>query len=156
MPTSINLEEPFSYSLYPIIIIILVIFILTIYLILITKKKNNNNNIPKPIIINTPKDINFIKTKYLKKLDIINEKLEKNNISNRVAYQKLSIIIRYFTYEVTGIKLQNCTLEDIKKINIPQVYNLVNEYYNEEFSKYPSGNVKESIQKTRKVIEKWN
>ena len=53
------------------------------------------------------------------------------------------------------IKVQYYTLEDIKKINMPILSKLVEEYYNPEFERVSKGNVLESIGKTKKVIENW-
>jgi len=97
-----------------------------------------------------------IKQKYIKILIDLEKKLDNNNISIREAYQKLSSAIRYFVYEVTNIKVQNYTLQDIKKLDMPILYELVEEYYVPEFSEKSIGNIKLSIEKTRKVIEKWS
>ena len=39
---------------------------------------------------------------------------------------------------------------------MPILYELVEEYYVPEFSEKSIGNIKLSIEKTRKVIEKWS
>jgi len=57
---------------------------------------------------------------------------------------------------MTNIKVQNYTLSDIEKINIPILYELVKEYYEPEFSKSSEGNILISLEKTRKVMESWN
>ena len=102
------------------------------------------------------KDINRIKEKYLKRLDNIEEKLNSNKISVRHAYQMLSANIRYFVFEVTNIKVQNYTLREIEKLKMPILSELIEEYYAPEFAEYSVGNIKTSLEKTRKVIEKWN
>lgn len=117
------------------------------------KKKNNIKN---EIIIPKQKDLILIKKDYLIKLDNLINELNENKISNRKAYQNLSSLIRNFIYEVTNIKVQNYTLTDIKKINMPILYELVSDYYDPEFAKISKGNIKVSINKTKMVIERWN
>ena len=92
----------------------------------------------------------------MKKLIVLENKIDKNEITIRKAYQNLSSIIRYFVYAVTGIKVQNYTLEDIKGLNMSMLYELIKEYYRPEFAEKSLGDIKLSIEKTRKVIKKWN
>ena len=154
MQTTVKLQEPFSYSIYPILIILILLIIASIYLF---KRKDDNKLKEVPQIRKKDiKDINKIKQKYINKLDILQTKLEKEKISIRKAYQYLSELIRYFVYEVTEIKVQNYTLKEIETLNIPMLYNLIKEYYTPEFANISSGNVKESIERTREVIKKWN
>ncbi len=154
MLTSVNLQEPFSYSIYPIIILSILVIINMVYIIIIKiHKKNENKTIE--IIETPPKNLNAIKQKYIKKINYIEQKLKEQKISVRTAYQGLSSVIRYFVYEVTNIKVQNCTLKDIEKLNFPILYELIQEYYAPEFAKMSYGNIQESLEKTRKVIEKW-
>lgn len=127
MQTSVNLQDPFSYSIYPELIILILLVLLTISIIIYRKLKNR----PKIEIENEEikkldeKDINRIKEKYLKRLDNIEEKLNSNKISVRHAYQMLSANIRYFVFEVTNIKVQNYTLREIEKLKMPILSELI-------------------------------
>ena len=158
MQTSVKLQDPFSYSIYPVLIILVLLVLLTVYIIIKYRRKNK---IPKNIEETKikeidEKDIIKIKEKYLKKLQTVEEKLNSNKISVRHAYQMLSAIIRYFVFEVTNIKVQNYILREIEKLKMPALTELIEEYYAPEFAEYSLGNIKASIEKTRKVIEKWN
>ena len=152
MQVSVSLQDPFSYSIFLIIILIVLVLIGIVYFW--TRKKEKVIEI-KPIE-DKEIDINHIKQKYIKKLNMIEGKINNNKISIRKAYQSFSVIIRYFVYELTGIKVQNYTLEEIEKLNMPILYELIKEYYEPEFSEKSLGNIKVSLEKTRKVIEKWN
>lgn len=156
MQISVKLQDMFSYSIYYIFIVFILVFALTIYFIVTRKKKTRDNE--EEIIVKKAetKDLNTIKNKYIKKIENLEEKLNNKKISIRVAYQNLSSIIRYFVYEVTNIKVQNYTLREIERLKILELSELIKEYYAPEFAKHSLGNIKESISKTRKVIEKWN
>lgn len=154
MQISVDLQKPFIFEI--ILLVVLTIFILgmTIYLL---SKKNKKEQIQEIEVKETNlRDKKEIQKKYLKKLDKLTKEVEEKKINSREAYQKLSAIIRYFVYEITNIKVQNYTLKEIKKINMPMLYELIEEYYKPEFAKYFLGNIVSSIDKTRKVIEKWN
>lgn len=157
MQTSVELQTPFSYSLVYICIVFIITSIFTIYIII---KRCNNKEIKKSVHdANNKLELNEvlnIKNKYLKKIDVIKNNVENKKITNRKAYQSISNIIRHFVYEVTAIRVQKYTLSEIEKLDMPMLYELVSEYYEPEFSKNSVGDIKSSIDKTRKVIEKWN
>jgi len=152
MQTSVDLQEPFSYS------ICLIILLIALLLIPITKRileiivlRKSSLKIKRLNPINKER----IKQKYINKLNKIEKNFIQSKISNRRAYQNLSIIIRYFVYEITGIKVQNYTLEDIEKLDMPLLYELVNEYYIPEFAEHSYGNFVHSLEKTRNVISNF-
>lgn len=152
METSVNLQSPFSYAIYPVFIIIIILFVYILVLFCKPKKKVKVKTVQKKQVV----DIKKIKNKYLKKLDDVECKMDNNKISIRSAYQSTSNIIRNFVHEVTSIKVQNYTLEEIKLLDMPILYELVSEYYTPEFAEQSVGDIKKSIEKTRKVIEKWS
>lgn len=155
MQITVKLQEAFSYSILPSLILLGLIVLLTIYFI--WSKKNSKKTEEKEIVIKeVKKDVNKIKEKYLKKLENLETKINEKKISIRGTYQNLSSIIRLFVYEVTNIKVQNCTLREIDKLNMPNLTRLIEEYYAPEFAEHSLGNIKSSLEKTRKVIEKWS
>lgn len=152
MQTGVELQEPFSYSLIPIILLFLILFLP--FIICLFKKyfiKNNSN-----YVVNNYSDLNVIKLKYLNKLDELERMLDSNDITNRKAFQELSLLIRSFIKEISGLDVTTCVLSDIRKMNIPVVYELIEEYYSPEFAKISKGNIRSSISKTRGVIYRWN
>lgn len=159
MQTSINLQEPFAYSIIPVIIIICLTFIETCYLIYLRKKKNKSkiDEIKVKVIPEkNMKNIPIIKEKYLKQLDNIEYKYANNIIELRKAYQMISENIRLFVFEITDITTQNYSLAEIQKLNIPILYELIKEYYEPEFASKSVGDFKSSINKARRVINEWN
>ena len=155
MQIDTSLQEPFSYSIYPIIFLIalLLLPIIVYFLKKYIKFPKNEGSVYNYYIT---KDIYTIKYEYLNKLSLLENKLVEGTITSRKAYQELSMIIRLFVYELTGIEVQSYTLREIKKLNIPVLYELIKEYYDPEFSKISKGNIKLSIDKTRGVIQRWN
>lgn len=158
MRTTINLQEPFTYSFIPLIITFLLIIGFTIYIILFKKVKEKINGkieevkvIPERNIKNIP----VIKNKYLQQLNDIEDKYINKKIELRKAYQLISEAIRLFVFEVTDITTQNYSLTEIKKINIPVLYELIEEYYEPEFASKTIGDFNSSINKARRVINEW-
>lgn len=157
MQTSINLQEPFAYSIIPLIIIMGLILIETCYLICSRKKKEVNSvDEVKVIPEKNKKNVPVIKGKYLDQLDTIEYKYTSNDIELRKAYQMISEAIRLFVFEITDITAQNYSLSEIKKLNIPILYELIKEYYEPEFASKSVGDFESSINKARRVIKEWN
>lgn len=152
MQTTVNLQAPFSYSGGYIILLIIILAGIIIYSIKL-KKKKDLKIVP---IVREVKDRNAIKAKYLYEIKKLEDQIINQFISDRKAYQTLSLLIRSFVYEITNIKVQHYTLIEIESLKIPILTELIKEYYIPEFSKQSRKDVKESLDKTRKVIEKWN
>lgn len=154
MRVETELSDMFSYSFLPIIIfIILLLIAIIIFKIYKPHIKSEKTNL-KPNIL-SHSDTLSIKNKYLSQLDNLVNEVKNDSINTRKAYQKLSKLVRNYIFETTGIKVQNYTLSEIEVLNMPSLYELVKEYYNPEFSTHSSGNILESISRTRVVIEKW-
>ncbi len=156
MQTSIKLQGMFTYSILPLIIIIFLIIILTFYFIYLKKsnKKNEEKNI-KQILEKNIKNVPVIKSKYMKQLNEIEEQYKNKAIELRMAYQMISEAIRLFVFEITDITTQNYSLSEIKKLNMPELYDLIEEYYEPEFASKSVGDFEESINKARRVINEW-
>ena len=158
MKTSITLQEPFSYSMIPMIVVGILVALYGIYLIVSILQKQPKKKIatavPKKII--SPADIRTIKSKYLAELENIKQALWTQQISTRDAYQKMSLCIRHFVYEVTGIQVQNCTLQDIRQLHMPGLEALITEYYAPEFATISIGDSAAGLETTKRVIELFN
>lgn len=158
MRTTINLQEPFTYSFLPLIITFLLIIGFTIYIILSKKPKDKVKGKMEEVKVISErniKNIPVIKNKYLQQLNDIEDKYTNNKIELRKAYQLISEAIRLFVFEVTDITTQNYSLTEIKKINIPVLYELIEEYYEPEFASKTIGDFNSSINKARRVINEW-
>ena len=80
---------------------------------------------------------------------------DQGKLDVRGAYQRMSRCIRGFVHAATGIRVQNYTLYDIERLNMPELYYLVAEYYAPEFARKSDGDVRASLEKTRSLIERW-
>ena len=154
MHSKVNLEEQFSYNSIGIILFNILLLCLITYIVykIIEKEKTIKKEVPD---FKTTRDIIRIKNNYLNQINILYAELNSNHIKSRTAYNRLSILIRKFVKEVTGIDLLKCSLSEIKKKDTGILYELIKEYYEPEFSKNNKGDIISSINKTRKVIEEW-
>lgn len=159
MQTTIKLQEPFTYSIIPLIITICFVLAMTFYLIYLNIKKKKvrvEDDHLKVIPEKNIKNVLVIKDKYLEQLNSIEYKYTNNMIDLRKAYQLISESIRMFVFEITDITTQNYSLKEIKKLNIPDLYELIEEYYEPEFASRSVGDFGVSIEKARRVVKEWN
>lgn len=150
MQIPVEFREPFSYTK----IITLLLFILIVGIILffiLTRKRKKKIQIIAP----PKKDLRIIKNKYIQQLDNLLNDSRNEKVKYREAYITLSRIIREFIFEATGINVTAVSLAEVKPLNLPQLYELMKEYYVPEFAYFFKGNIENSIVKTRGVIEVW-
>ena len=152
-----ELVKPFEYSIIWLIlgiIILLSIFCCAIWYFFFKKKSPvESKNIIK---FEKPKNIEDIKTEYLKLIDEVERECQSNKVNYRNSYIRLSSIVRTFVYKATGIEVHKSTLSDIKALNMPSLYNLIREFYTPEFAENTKSNILKAINDTRQVIKTWN
>jgi hypothetical protein len=158
MRISVELEDPISYMVIWLILGILFVAAVLFLQIFFRKKFGDKLKRPKKIKIKKPKPktMQEIRSNYLGKLGAIEGKLRGGQISIRQAYQEMSACIRGFIFEATGIPVEKYTLSEIRKVNIPALTQLVEEYYEPEFARFTYADVNQSLYKTRKVLELWH
>ena len=155
MQTSVSLQEPYSFSIVPIIVLVIIAAALLFVLLFLKKNKEEQPEV-KAIPQRNIKNIPAIKNKHLRELEAIEYQYKSNKLELRKAYQMISENVRLFVFEVTDITTQNYSLMEIKKLNIPNLYETIAEYYEPEFSKKPSGDFINSVNKARRIINEWN
>ena len=129
MRISVELEDPISYMIIWLILGILFVAAVLFLQIFFRKKFGDKLKRPKKIKIKKPKPKTM---------------------------QEISVCIRGFIFEATGIPVEKYTLSEIRKVNIPALTQLVEEYYEPEFARFTYADVNQSLYKTRKVLELWH
>ena len=160
MVTSVELQDPMSYYLFWLILAIVavaaVFFIQIFFRILLRDqlKKKREKRQPK---VRPPKKkpLPVLKWEYLRRLDQLERGIYAGSYGQRTAYQELSMLIRTFVTDATGIKVQNYSLREIRRLGMPQLTALVQEYYEPEFARQSMADLRGSLFRTRKAIEQW-
>ncbi len=160
MQTSVELQDPMKYYLFWLILAIVavaaVFFIQFFFRILLReqlrKKKEKKPKVRPP----KKKPLPVLKWEYLQKLEFLERGVMSGSMTQRTAYQELSMLIRTFVGEATGIKVQNYSLQEIRRVGIPGLTALVQEYYEPEFARQSMADIRASMFRTRKAIELWS
>ena len=82
----------------------------------------------------TPQELFLLKRKYEGQLQGLHKAYAGQQIEKREAYQDLSMLIREFVRDATGIHVENYTVKEIKSLGIRRLDMLMDEYYLPEFA----------------------
>lgn len=159
METSVNLQSPFSYSIWPIVLMGVVFIFLTILIVLLVvkRKKKREDKKTEPIQpVPVKRDEMDVKKEYLNMIETIERKYQNGELSERNCYQELSRCVREFVYAITGVKVTTYTLTEIRKSKMPGLEKLISEYYHPEFAKETRDEVEQAITEAKRVIKTWN
>ena len=157
METTVELQAPFQYMIiWPILAVILLAAAIFMQ-VYFRKKLGDRLKKEKQIRLKkiTEATLEGKKKKYIGELVYIERDLMNRRITVRQAYQKMSLCIRMFVRNVIGINVERYTLTAIRAVNIPQLTELVKEYYEPEFARETRTDARQSILKTRMLIEGW-
>ena len=156
MKTKIQLQDSFSYYIWPAIVFLAIAAGIILFFAVqaaIRKRKNRADELP---VIVQPANIYSIKPKYLARLAEILQQVNSNQITVKKAYFQVSDCIRGFIQEATGINAKSFTLQDARRMNMPVLERLMQEYYTPEFAYRSAGDINQTISNSREAIESWN
>ena len=155
---TVPLQELFSYKLIWLIMglsLIAVAFAVFLPFFLRYRSLRKNPD-KKPAVKMLPRiAVPIARQKYLRQLGRLENGISDGTVEARIAYQELSRIIRGFVYEVTRIEVTHYGFSEISALNMPQLTELVREYYEPEFAKDAPGDVLASLYRTRQVMSIW-
>ncbi|MBO4926886.1 MAG: hypothetical protein J5379_01355 [Clostridiales bacterium] len=161
MPTTtVDLQDPFSYSYLPIVLVIAlillsVVLLLTFFLIRRKMKTPVKQKEAKPVVFK-PKSLNDARREYLEKINEIERQYNSGKLDVRGTHQELSAVVRMFVHDMTGINAQNFSLQELKSQNVHQISQLIEEFYAPEFAERTDKETNDSIRDAREVISTWN
>ncbi len=164
MVTTVKLQEVMQYSwwviLIAVVLSVIAIAVLTYVFIAVFKIFRKIPPRPKALKIKmSPYVLNRIKAHYSARIQDLQMKYAQGAVTKRDGYQKLSIIIRGFVHEATGINVESLTASEVKKLGIRNLDKLMEEYYVPEFAEdYKSieKDLSKSCNTAMGVIRTWS
>lgn len=155
----IVMKPPVAYdSLWQYIGIGLIVLVVAWYgyVILVTRKRRTKKLNVGPKDKPALPDIPTLQQKYLQLIKELEGSYQENAISSRTVHQKLSLLVRYFAGEASGVKLHVYSLADLRRSKFPTVAKTIEAYYMSEFdSPEIVGDVSRSFDLAREVVQAW-
>ena len=158
MESTVKLQEPMAYmTVWIVLAIILLIAAIFLQVFFRIRRKRNGEEPNKIKIVKPPRaTIPEIKRRHLGELEKIRTSISNGEINSRIAYQRMSKVIRHFVYDMTGVQVQKYTLYEIRQIKMPLLTRLIEDYYVPEFAEETVADAIRSLEGTRRVIERWH
>ena len=153
MENADKLFPPVDYSPLWLILGIILFVAIAVYITVILFCTRHKNPLPKIV---KPVDLPTLKNKYIALIDEVAALYQHKRISNRIAHQQLSSLIRYFIFEASGFRAHLMTLSDITKTKHQDLAGIIRQYYPSEFSRIESGDVAVSIDNAKRIVERWH
>lgn len=97
-----------------------------------------------------------LQRKYLDLIDEVRESHHRGELGVRAAHQRLSLLLRFFAYESSGIRAPQMTLADLRRGQVTPLAAAVERLYPGAFREVERGSVDDAAAMAKRVIETWN
>ncbi|GEK80929.1 hypothetical protein [Agrococcus baldri] len=106
---------------------------------------------PPPV----PIDVRSVKEKYLGMIDEVALSHSEGELDPRELSQRLSLVLRFFAHESTGVVAEVMTLRDLGDADLPSVEGAVAQYYPSSFRRAATHDPEAAIAAARQVVATW-
>jgi hypothetical protein len=103
-----------------------------------------------------PPDPHSLRRDYLRRIDAVAADAEAGRLSARASHQELSLLIRSFVRDISGIDAPRMTLAELRAQGIPTAAEAIGSLYPAEFSRDPRESVAVTAETAREVVRTWN
>lgn len=103
-----------------------------------------------------PSDIQGLKEAYLQRIDAVEADAAAGWLTSRASHQELSLLVRKFTRDVTGIDAPRMTLAELGSHPLPAAATAVGRLYPGEFGPEPLPPLARSAEAARQAVRSWN
>lgn len=103
-----------------------------------------------------PSDINDLKEAYVQRIDAVASDAAAGQLTAREAHLELSLLVRSFARDVTGVDAPRLTLAELHRHPLPGVAEVIGRIYPGEFGLEPLPPVAQSAGTARQAVWQWN
>ena len=103
-----------------------------------------------------PSDLNDLKLAYLQRIDAVTADAAAGLLTTRESHLELSLLVRSFTRDVTGVDALRMTLAELHGHPLPAVAEAVGRIYPGEFGLEPLPPVEHSAETARQAVWQWS
>ena len=103
-----------------------------------------------------PSDIHSLKEAYLLRIDAVVADAAAGRLTSRASHQELSLLVRKFTRDVTGVDAPMMTLAELDSHPLPAAANAVGRLYPGEFGAEPLPPLARSAETARQAVRSWS
>lgn len=97
-----------------------------------------------------------VNDKYLALIDDVERASARGELEPRLAHQRLSMLVRFYAYESTGVRAPQMTLADLRENQLGPLTEAVDALYPGAFSGRDRSSVPEAARLAREVVRSWS
>ncbi|MBC7723637.1 MAG: hypothetical protein H7146_02670 [Burkholderiaceae bacterium] len=97
-----------------------------------------------------------LRTKYTTQIEAIESAHRDGSLTARAAHQQLSLLLRFFAFESTGVRAPSMTLSDLRERRQLPLASAVEKLYPGAFDAVEHGSVPEAADTARRVVSSWD
>jgi hypothetical protein len=109
-----------------------------------------------PARFTPPSDLNDLKLAYLQRIDAVADDTRAGLLTGRQSHQELSLLVRRFARDVTGVDAPRMTLAELQGHPLPSIAEAVRRLYPGEFGMEPLPPLAQSAETARQAVRQWN
>lgn len=100
-------------------------------------------------------DLDTLKAAYLRRIDDVERSAAAGHLSQRAAHQEISLLLRRFVRDATGVDALRMTREDLVRHPLPAAAAAIEALYPAEFGLEPLPPVAASAANARNTVRTW-
>jgi hypothetical protein len=109
-----------------------------------------------PARFTPPSDLHDLKEAYLQRIAAVTADAGAGLLTGREGHQQLSLLLRSFARDVTGVDAPGMTLAELDGHPLPGIAGAVRDIYPGEFGVEPLPPLMRSAETARKAVRQWN
>ncbi|MET4588547.1 hypothetical protein [Arthrobacter sp. 754] len=103
-----------------------------------------------------PSDLAALKQAYLQRIDAVSAGAAAGQLTTRESHRELSLLVRKFARDVTGVDAPRMTLAELHGHPLPATAEAVGRIYPGEFGLEPLPAVADSAETARRAVREWS
>jgi hypothetical protein len=109
-----------------------------------------------PARFTPPSDLHDLKEAYLQRIDAVTADAAAGLLTERESHQELSLLVRRFARDVTGVDAPRMTLAELHVHPLPGIAEAIRRIYPGEFGVEPLPPLMQSAETARQAVWQWN
>ena len=118
----------------------------------------SRTRIPRPVVAGAtkPADLRLLKVKYSSMIDEVEAEHRAGRLTERAVAGRLSLLLRFFVFETSGVDAHVMTLSDLRVARLPAVTGAVEGFYPPAFRQQTDGDADSAVETAREVVRSWS
>ncbi|BDZ51006.1 hypothetical protein GCM10025867_32470 [Frondihabitans sucicola] len=142
------------FVLYLVVGVLLLALVAACYVFVIRYSRTRS---PRPAVAGAARvDLGTLRGKYAAMIDEVEAAWVAGDLSERAVHSRLSLLLRFFAFEASGVDAQVMTLSDLRSSALPSVTGAVEQFYPPAFQLEHPGDPAAAVRTAREVVSSWS